>query len=820
MHAPYLLIPISVLSLGAYLVSAWLVRLSLLSVTFHRKIWNSILLASFIVSGILGILLVIQVNYKLDWQFMKPLMKWHVDTGILMCLVATFHITWHAKYFLHLFRKPKNASYNNVVLPSPVETKSGKMTLWMSVLGFFSMVVQVLLIREISNVFQGNELTIGWTLGIWMFLTGFGSWLGRSLQLKDFRHIFFRLLNFLTWIPLIIILLMNVSRNLLFSTGEAINPFWFLVIILIFMAPVCIPAGFSFSLLVRSQPQDKSGFTRVYSLEAIGSLTGGMIVSLLLITFFSILQSLMLSALVIHVLLMFKQRDRYSVFTSLLLLVITSTLFLLPVDLKIKAFLYENQKVLDTVETRNGNITVCENGDEKTFYENGVALFSTGDIISSEEYVHYAMLQHPHPENVLLTSGEVAGMSREILKYPDIKRIEYIGLNTGLTRLSKKYISFPADERLIVQDTDGRRFLSHSENTYDIAIIAVPDPSSLQINRYYSNEFMQLLKSKLKPGAVVLYGISPAGNYMTPEKIKLEATVYHTLANHFQNVTIIPGERDYLVASDEPVSRNIGELSASRGISGSYVNGDYMDDPSIVSRSNFILEKIDRVPGVNSDKRPLPVFYHTLHYLSRFTGMRLLLTVIPMILILIPLFLMNPVSTGMFITGFTASSVEILLIFWFQVVFGNVYAAIGLIFALFMAGIAAGAAYGSRLKISRRHFAGAQLLIIGYVLLVPLFWLHQVLALPGLVIWLIFIPMLIIPAFLTGFQFVTCTVNYHPDSNRSAASIYAADLWGSALGAFVISTALVPLVGINGSCWIIAGLNGFVLLKFSGVAIS
>ena len=39
------------------------------------------------------------------------------------------------------------------------------------------------------------------------------------------------------------------------------------------------------------------------------------------------------------------------------------------------------------------------------FYENNMLLFSTNDVVASEEAVHYAMVQHDTPRSVLLISG-------------------------------------------------------------------------------------------------------------------------------------------------------------------------------------------------------------------------------------------------------------------------------------------------------------------------------------------------------------------------------------------------------------------------------
>jgi len=185
---------------------------------------------------------------------------------------------------------------------------------------------------------------------------------------------------------------------------------------------------------------------------------------------------------------------------------------------------------------------------------------------------------------------------------------------------------------------------------------------------------------------------------------------------------------------------------------------------------------------------------------------------IPVILLLLPLLLMNPVSTGMYVTGFTASSSEILLIFWFQTVFGNVYSAIGLIFAIFMGGLAMGSLAGNRIKTSGKHHFAGQIFLAVYMLLLPLLWKSGTGQLSDFSAWLLFIPVLLAPSLLTGFLYVTSTLQYPSDRLNAASSIYAADLWGSALGVILITFILAPVFGVQMSCLLLAGLNGLSAL--------
>jgi spermidine synthase len=50
------------------------------------------------------------------------------------------------------------------------------------ILGFTSIITQIVLIREFFSVFNGNELVTGIFLANWMLLTGAGAYFGKTLK--------------------------------------------------------------------------------------------------------------------------------------------------------------------------------------------------------------------------------------------------------------------------------------------------------------------------------------------------------------------------------------------------------------------------------------------------------------------------------------------------------------------------------------------------------------------------------------------------------------------------------------------------------------
>lgn len=99
----YDLMPIVVFLTFLYVISYVLSKKNIMSVSNHKKIWNVLLLLTFLASGILGILLVIRINFGVIIPLPFNILFWHVETGIAMATISVFHVLWHWTYFKNLF---------------------------------------------------------------------------------------------------------------------------------------------------------------------------------------------------------------------------------------------------------------------------------------------------------------------------------------------------------------------------------------------------------------------------------------------------------------------------------------------------------------------------------------------------------------------------------------------------------------------------------------------------------------------------------------------------------------------------------------------
>ena len=121
-----------------------------------------------------------------------------------------------------------------------------------------------------------------------------------------------------------------------------------------------------------------------------------------------------------------------------------------------------------------------------------------------------------------------------------------------------------ADPRIHVINSDGRLFVRQTPRQYDVVIADVPDPSTSQLNRFYTREFFAEVRRILLPGGVLSFSLGTYENYLSPELARLIGVAERTLREVFANVLILPGGRVFFLASDGRADRRRGAAAWSR----------------------------------------------------------------------------------------------------------------------------------------------------------------------------------------------------------------------------------------------------------------
>jgi hypothetical protein len=100
----YYFIPI-LLVLGLLYALTWILsHRRIITGVIHRRIWNLVLLVSTLISALLGLFLILRIDFNIDLTLPFNMLFWHVEAGIALGIVAVFHILWHWRYFTKILK--------------------------------------------------------------------------------------------------------------------------------------------------------------------------------------------------------------------------------------------------------------------------------------------------------------------------------------------------------------------------------------------------------------------------------------------------------------------------------------------------------------------------------------------------------------------------------------------------------------------------------------------------------------------------------------------------------------------------------------------
>ncbi|MGZ3558560.1 MAG: spermidine synthase [Thermodesulfobacteriota bacterium] len=444
------------------------------------------------------------------------------------------------------------------------------------VMGLSSITAQIILLRELLVSFLGNELTLGIILASWLILVAAGSFLiGKSVENVERKLEIFAVFQLIFSIAFpFAIFFCRIFKNILLATpGEALGFGPIFYSSLLILLPLTVPYGALFTygckLYAQYSEENAASIGKVYIIETMGSMIGGLLITFLLIQYlnpftiaFSI--SLLNSLMALFLLWRNPASSKTSSQKALIILsILLSLLFaygLLPQNTNTihQSSIRSQWRGLNVIHYENsiyGNITVTKRDEQYTFFADGVPSITTPvpDIASIEDFVHFPMLFHEKPESILILNGGAGGMIHEILKYP-VKHLDYVELDPILLKLIQEFPtpltqSELSDKRVKIHYTDGRLFVQRTGGRFDIIFIGLSAPQSLQTNRLFSSEFFSMAKEKMNPNGILVLTLPGSLTYISPELRDLNGCILDTLKNVYRHVRIIPGDVNLYLAS-------------------------------------------------------------------------------------------------------------------------------------------------------------------------------------------------------------------------------------------------------------------------------
>ncbi len=780
-----------------YLISYFFYRIGYFSLQFHRKLWNSLLAIAFILTALAGVFLALQINYKWNIPVIKSVLKWHVEFGIGTAFTGIFHFLWHLSYFGKMFMK-QNYSYENKDYP---KLTSSEISINLFIIGFVSSSVQLLLMREMMNIAGGYELITGIFLGSWLIGSATGAAFAGKSPLFDVRKI--NLIFSLS--PVISLLLLLFLSRLFLSTGETPSLLVSIIYTFLVLIPFCMVSGFTFVKLITIAGKGNDFVPgKSFSIETIGGVVAGIIISLLTSGFLNTYQLILLliTLSVTYVLLTFFISSHKSrIFTKVIITILASCIIILKPDIFFRQILLPGIRVKVSKDTSYGNITLGKYKDEQSIYYNQRLLAYNDDAVEREENIHYAMLQSESPDKVILVSGYLNSLLPEILKYP-VRKIIYIERDPELAK-SEIFAKETLPGELVIENTDAFRYIRNPGELVDVIILLLPPPSTLLLNRYYTTEFFKAVKNKLNSGGIFMCSPGTGNDYFNKESLNLYSSIFNSLAAVFKNVKPVVGNKLYFIASDKELSVSFCQMTGLRKIKNTYVNPDFLADDLIKIKSDEFISLIGHEIKQNTSAFPVACFHYQSYNLSKKMDEKIPAIIIMIMVFALPVLTIRRRNLLMYFSASALAGFEIIILLTLQQIVGNMYQITGLM----LAGLMTGLAVGSGMEISflnsfsvRRKGLFLMSFYIGFALIYNYILLLKS-ELPSIFLLII---SGFLPALYTGHIFRKLTMSN--DKGSSSSAIYSADLTGSAFGFMIISGFAVPAFGIRISILLLSAL--------------
>lgn len=274
-------------------------------------------------------------------------------------------------------------------------------------------------------------------------------------------------------------------------------------------------------------------------------------------------------------------------------------------------------RVIYEEQSKYQKITITQSREDFWLFINGnQQLSSIDEVMYHEPLVHPAMALARNPVDVLIMGGGDGGAAREVLKYASVNNITLVDLDPAMTRLGQTYgllVEMNQNalnhDKVTIVNEDGFNYLENNTKYFDVIIIDLPDPKTVELGRLYSYEFYRLCAKRLRPhGLIVTQAGSPyyAAKAFNCIDTTMQFAGFSTVPMHNQVVTL--GEWGWVLGSKtgtrEEIKNALQHLSFE-GIRTKWINQEAMTLVTSFGKKVFMDDTI----SVRVNKIHNPVLY-------------------------------------------------------------------------------------------------------------------------------------------------------------------------------------------------------------------
>lgn len=703
----------------------------------------------------------------------------------------------------------------------------------LAAIGALGLVSQVVLIREFFAVFAGNEISAGSLLSGWLFFEGLGAWLtGRFLIRSGRLPGWLFCAGVVSGFSSIISVVLTFYSPRLFGLlpGEVLS---LPALLAINGLVVAIPAAshgalFTLGAQLFSNYRAKSGVSRAYMYEGLGTFSAGLLLYFLFLARLSGIGIVGLFSGIMFLLLALLDQPRVRATTLIIagtLLIIFSVQGADGLVSGLMSRVWHGQRVLSVRESAYGKLATLARENQRLVLYDGMAVLTVPPVETAtyEQLVQVPMLLHNNPRKVLILGAGPGVLVQEVLKN-QVEQVLTVQIDPVLfqeiARAGGEMISrLVVDPRVRLITADPRRFLEVTDDSFDVIIIAQSAPMNLNSSRLFTVEFFQRCADRLKAGGMVITYSPGSGERLFSETGVIAGIRQATLKRVFPacyslglDFPLFIGSKQSLAIEPETLTRRL----ATKKLNLSVLTPKYLDallDPfrQLQFQNGVVLGE-----QVSTDLIPRELFFNLLRETRRVQpGFARMLSTIPGTLtkLWLPLLIITVILAlvcglvsanfargfGIVSSGFSGAAISTLTIMIYQLRFGSVYSGVALLLASFMLGTVAGAQLSARAghNIVPGRRIGAVLFFIGDLLMVVVSGLMFLAVHQGGRLALM--TLLLVTGAILGWEFGVASIERQTQGARAgetAGILSVLDFTGGALGGVFSSVLIVPVSGL------------------------
>lgn len=369
-----------------------------------------------------------------------------------------------------------------------------------------------LLIATVSSYLLGSSVTqFSLSIGLFVGSMGLGSWLSQRVR----KH----LLGTFIALELLLAVVGGLSATALYWAYAA-GPFY-TVVLVGFLVVIGALVGIELPLLVRMLDrygQLRTIVAQALSFDYLGCLVGSLLFPLVLLPAFGVARTAFLVGLVnvgvaAYTLRVFGHRIPGRVPLAGCALVAAALAVGLANSVRLTSLLerrlYDDEIIFARQTPYQRIVLTRWRNDFRLFLDGNLQFSSTDEHRYHETLVHPAMGLAANREEVLLLGGGDGLGVREVLRWPEVRRVTLVDLDPEMTRLGRTYPALVElnrralnDSRVRIINTDAHAFLERGADRYGVIIADLPDPNGDALAKLYSVEFYRLARRHLSPGGV------------------------------------------------------------------------------------------------------------------------------------------------------------------------------------------------------------------------------------------------------------------------------------------------------------------------------